>query len=144
MGPFRWVKHSPIFGVQCGSLNQGQYSPITQDWFRPMGGNKTPGWAGIGFWWGCFGSNGSMRGWNRSFQFSVNLKNEQITLLRSYNRSSERREVSYTMKFNNSFNNSQHELSIRRVVYSIQTFKIILKNVIYSLNCRSVQFTVSS
>ena len=34
------------------------------------------------------------------------------------------------MKFNNSFNNAQHELSIRRVVYSIQTFKIILKNVI--------------
>ena len=85
-----------------------------------------------------------MRGRNRSFQFSVNVKNEQITLLQSYNRSSERREVSYTMKFNNSFNNAQHELSIRRVVYSIQTFKVILKNVIYSLNGRSVQFTVSS
>ena len=29
VGPFRWVKFSPIFESNLAPLNQGQYSPIT-------------------------------------------------------------------------------------------------------------------
>ena len=29
MGPFLWVKYSPIFESNLAPLNQGQYSPIT-------------------------------------------------------------------------------------------------------------------
>ena len=37
LGPFRWVKHSPIFESNLAPLNQGQYSPITWGWFGPKG-----------------------------------------------------------------------------------------------------------
>ena len=29
MGPFQWVKNSPIFESNLAALKQGQYSPIT-------------------------------------------------------------------------------------------------------------------
>ena len=29
MGPFRWVKYSPISESNLGPLNQGRYSPIS-------------------------------------------------------------------------------------------------------------------
>ena len=29
IGPFRWVKYSPIFESNLAPLNQGQYSPIS-------------------------------------------------------------------------------------------------------------------
>ena len=29
IGPFRWVKYSPIFEYNLAPLNQGQYSPIS-------------------------------------------------------------------------------------------------------------------
>ena len=52
---FRWVKYRPIF-VESGSLTQGQYSPIIRV-ICTQGLKWYPAWAGIEFWWGCWGLN---------------------------------------------------------------------------------------
>ena len=66
IGPFRWVKYSPIFGSNLAPLNQGQYSPISWGWFGPraeMG--PTVGWNNllIELFWPKLCSNGPRKGW---------------------------------------------------------------------------------
>ena len=43
LGPFRWVKYSPIFESNLAPVNQRQYSPITKEFFEPEGWNGPQG-----------------------------------------------------------------------------------------------------
>ena len=75
IGPFRWVKYSPIFGPNLAPLNQGQYSPISYGWFGPraeMG--PTVGWNSllIELFWPKLCSNGSRKGWIRLWPAGLN------------------------------------------------------------------------
>ena len=76
MGPFRWVKYSPILKSNLAALNQGQCSPITQGWFEPKGWNGSPsvGWNTllIELCWPKLCSNGSRRGWIRLWPAGLN------------------------------------------------------------------------
>ena len=56
MGPFRWIKYSPIyFWVLFGSLYQGQSNYPGMTWIQGL--KWVPAWAGIAFWWGSFALN---------------------------------------------------------------------------------------
>ena len=75
IGPFRWVKYSPIFGSNLAPLNQGQYSPISYGWFGPraeMG--PTVGWNSllIELFWPKLCSKGSRKGWIRLWPTGLN------------------------------------------------------------------------
>ena len=75
MGPFRWVKYSPIFESNLPPLNQGQYSSITfckadLD-LRPVMGRGV-GWNSllIELFWPKLCSNGSKRG-NQTLELTL-------------------------------------------------------------------------
>ena len=86
MGPFGWVKYSPIFESNLAFLKSGQIQSNYLGMFWTQGLKSAPVWAGIAFWLGCFGLNCAqmppggvesdfgpvraelaVKGWNRSF-----------------------------------------------------------------------------
>ena len=72
IGPFRWVRFSPIWGgVLCGPLNQGPYSPITLGWFRPKGRNESH----CKLW-----LNSSRRSWIRLCPAALNWVNNSSSI----------------------------------------------------------------
>ena len=83
-GPFRWVKYSPIFGSNLAPLDQGQYSPISHDWFGPSAEIvPTVGWNSllIELFWPKFCSNGSRKGWISLQGWIDTLRLKQILLI---------------------------------------------------------------
>ena len=75
IGPFRWVKYSPIFESNLAPLNQRQCSPVSYGWFAPraeMG--PTVGWNSllIELFWPKLCSNGSRKGWIRLWPAGLN------------------------------------------------------------------------
>ena len=75
IGPFRWLKYSPIFESNLAPSNQGQYSPISHGWFGPkaeMG--PTVDWNSflIELVWPKLCSNGSRKGWIRLWPAGLN------------------------------------------------------------------------
>jgi len=86
MGPFGWVKYSPIFESNLASLKSGPIQSNYLGMFWTQGLKWVSGWVRIAFWWGCFGLNYAqmppggaesdfgpvraelaVKGWNRSF-----------------------------------------------------------------------------
>ena len=60
IGPFRWLKYSPIFESNLTPLNQGEYRAIQSNYLGliwTQGTKLAPAWAVIAFWLSCFGLN---------------------------------------------------------------------------------------